>query len=61
MSDRKKLSADGWFVLVVSTAVAVALFVMLALEQDKLNRRIAALECRAGDVEKCGPPWNSRK
>lgn len=36
-------------------------FIVFALDSDMLNRRIAALECRAGDVEKCGPPWNNQK
>lgn len=37
----------------------LGIFFVVALDSDMLNRRIAALECRAGETEKCGPPWKS--
>jgi hypothetical protein len=45
----------------VSVFLIIAVFMILALDSDMLNRRIAALECRAGETEKCGPPWNSNR
>lgn len=56
MSDRYE--ARFWFG--VSFLLWILLFVIFALDSDMLNRRIAALECRAGEVEKCGPPWNNK-
>lgn len=45
----------------VCVFLLLGLFAIFAADSDMLNRRIAALECRAGDLEKCGPPWNNNK
>lgn len=42
------MSRDSKFVLLLAFIVSVVFFVVLALEQDKLNARIRALEIKAG-------------
>lgn len=57
MSER----SEARLLFAISLFLLLGLFVIFALDSDMLNRRIAALECRAGDTEKCGPPWNNQK
>jgi hypothetical protein len=42
------MSSDSKFALFIAFFVSVVFFVVLALEQDKLNARIRTLEIKAG-------------
>jgi hypothetical protein len=51
--------SESRMLYIISIILILGVFVILALDSDRLNRRIAALECKAGMVERCGPPWNN--
>lgn len=57
MSER----SEGRLLFAICLFLLVGLFAVFVLDSDMLNRRIAELECRAGHLEKCGPPWNNQR